>query len=175
MNRIADIALVVREYDEAIAFYVGVLGFSLLEDTDLGGGKRWVRVAPLDPSRDREGAGSQMASENPLADARGSDPALISSAGTWGPGDQATGGTALLLARAVTPEQAQRIGNQTGGRVFLFIHTDDFDLDYAALVAKGVEFVRGPIDEAYGRVAVFLDLYGNKIDLIGRAQEGPRG
>ena len=137
MNRIADIALVVREYDEAIAFYVGVLGFSLLEDTDLGGGKRWVRVAP--PSD--EGAA------------------------------QADAGTALLLARAVTPEQAQRIGNQTGGRVFLFIHTEDFDLDYAALVAKGVEFVRGPTDEAYGRVAVFLDLYGNKIDLIGKRLE----
>ncbi len=137
MNRIADIALVVREYDEAIAFYVGVLGFALLEDTDLGGGKRWVRVAP--PSR--EGATQAMA------------------------------GTALLLARAVTPEQAQRIGNQTGGRVFLFIHTEDFDLDYAALVAKGVEFVRGPTDEAYGRVAVFLDLYGNKIDLIGERDE----
>lgn len=134
MNRIADIALVVREYDEAIAFYVGVLGFALLEDTDLGGGKRWVRVAP--PSG--EGA------------------------------TQAVAGTALLLARAVTPEQAQRIGNQTGGRVFLFIHTEDFDLDYAALVARGVEFVRGPTDEAYGRVAVFLDLYGNKIDLIGK-------
>ena len=132
MNRIADIALVVREYEEAIAFYVGMVGFALLEDTDLGGGKRWVRVAPTNA-------------------------------------DGVATGTALLLARAVTPEQAQRIGNQTGGRVFLFIHTEDFDLDYAALVAKGVEFVRGPTDEAYGRVAVFLDLYGNKIDLIGRA------
>lgn len=168
MNRIADIALVVREYDEAIAFYVGVLGFALLEDTDLGGGKRWVRVAPSVPSRDYKGAGSLLASTGEHGDG---DAAKNRNVETSKSRNEASAGTALLLARAVTPEQAQRIGNQTGGRVFLFIHTEDFDLDYAALVAKGVEFVRGPTDEAYGRVAVFLDLYGNKIDLIGKRLE----
>ncbi len=146
MNRIADIAILVREYDEAIAFYTDTLGFVLLEDTDLGNGKRWVRVAlagAVEPPKSRNADTSKSRNEE-------------------------SGGTALLLARAVTPEQAQRIGNQTGGRVFLFVHTDDFDLDYAALSAKGVVFIREPSDEAYGRVAVFLDLYGNKIDLIGK-------
>jgi catechol 2,3-dioxygenase-like lactoylglutathione lyase family enzyme len=121
------LALVVREYDEAIRFYVDTLGFELLEDTDLGEGKRWVRAAP-----------------------RGG------------------GGVGLLLARAVTPEQRSRIGDQTGGRVFLFLDTDDFQRDFDALRAKGVRFIRGPTEESYGTVAVFLDLYGNKIDLIQR-------
>jgi len=124
-RRIARVALLVREYDEAIRFYTQTLAFELLEDTNLGGGKRWVRVAP--PG----GAGAE-----------------------------------LLLARAATAEQASRIGNQTGGRVFLFLETDDFARDYAALLRNGVRFVRGPSDEAYGTVAVFEDLYGNKIDLI---------
>lgn len=122
---LAHIALVVRDYDEAIAYYTGALGFHLIEDTDMGSGKRWVLVAP--------------------------------------PGST---GTNLLLARAATPEQSTRIGNQTGGRVFLFLHTDDFQRDYRALRAQRVEFVREPKNEPYGTVAVFKDLYGNLWDLI---------
>ncbi len=125
-QHIESVALLVREYDEAIAFYRDRLGFTLLEDTDRGGGKRWVRVAPP-----------------------GSD------------------GAGLLLARATTPEQRACVGNQTGGRVFLFIHTDDFDRDYRGLLDRGVVFRRPPRDEPYGRVAVLEDLYGNLIDLIG--------
>ena len=119
------VALVVRDYDEAIAFFTHALGFTLFEDTDLGQGKRWVLVGPPD-SR----------------------------------------GTGLLLARAVTPEQASRIGNQTGGRVFLFLHTDDFTRDYEAMKALGVRFIGQPREESYGTVAVFEDLYGNKWDLL---------
>lgn len=122
---LAHIAIVVRNYDEAIAFYTGVLGFHLVEDTNLGAGKRWVLVAP--------------------------------------PGSV---GTNLLLAQAASPEQSSRIGNQTGGRVFLFLHTNDFWRDYRELQAKHVEFVREPKDEPYGTVAVFKDLYGNLWDLI---------
>jgi len=118
--------VVVREYDEALAFYSGVLGFDLIEDTPLGEEKRWVLVAP--------------------------------------PGSAA--GTRLLLARAATPEQAERIGNQTGGRVFLFLHTDDFWRDYRALQSRGVHFLEEPRREAYGTVAVFEDLYGNRWDLL---------
>jgi catechol 2,3-dioxygenase-like lactoylglutathione lyase family enzyme len=128
--RLAHMALVVREYDEAIAFYVHKLGFILLEDTDLGGEKRWVRVAP--------------------------------------PGGN---GAALLLARAVGPEQQSRIGNQTGGRVFLFLETDDFRRDYDAYRAAGVQFIRDPKEEPYGTVAVFEDLYGNLWDLIEPRQD----
>lgn len=127
MNCVSLVALVVREYDEAIAFYVDLLGFELREDAQLGNGKRWVRVAPRGAS-----------------------------------------GAELLLARAATPEQAATVGNQTGGRVFLFLESDDFGRDYDALRGKGVRFIDGPSDETYGRVAVFVDLYGNKIDLIGR-------
>ena len=119
------VALVVRDYDEALEFYTEALGFRVIEDTALGGGKRWVLVAP--------------------ADSRG---------------------TSLLLARAATPEQASRIGNQTGGRVFLFLHTDDFWRDYNELRARRVKFVREPSQETYGTVAVFEDLYGNKWDLL---------
>lgn len=126
VRQIVQIALVVRDYDEAIEYYTRVLGFVLLEDEDRGGGKRWVRMAPT-------------------ADG---------------------GGIGLLLAKAVGDEQSSRIGNQTGGRVFLFMHTDNFAEDHARLVANGVTFLRGPIDEPYGRVAVFADLYGNKWDLI---------
>ena len=119
-QRIAMVSLVVRDYDEALQFYVGKLGFELIEDTPVPEqDKRWVVVAP---------AGS---------DAR------------------------VLLARASTPEQAARIGDQTGGRVFLFVHTDDFRRDYERYRGRGVEFVRGPNREAYGIVAVFRDLYGN--------------
>jgi len=124
-QKLGYIALVVRDYDEAIAFYITKLGFHLIEDTDLGNGKRWVRVRP---------AGSA--------------------------------GTDLLLARAVNPEQASRIGNQTGGRVFLFLHTDDFWRDYQGMTSRGVNFCRAPSEESYGTVAVFEDLYGNKWDLL---------
>lgn len=122
---IAALALLVRDYDEAIAFYTRALGFELIEDTPLGGGKRWVRVAP------KGGAG-----------------------------------TCLLLARADGPEQAARIGDQTGGRVFLFLHTDDFWRDHASMQSCGVRFLEAPREEAYGIVAVFADLYGNRWDLL---------
>jgi catechol 2,3-dioxygenase-like lactoylglutathione lyase family enzyme len=119
-------ALVVRDYDEALRFYVEILGFKLVEDSYIAAqDKRWVVVAPR---------GSQE--------------------------------SALLLARASNAEQASRIGNQTGGRVFLFLHTDDFWRDYNAYRAKGVVFVREPSEERYGTVAVFKDLYGNQWDLI---------
>ena len=124
-QKLGSVALVVRDYNEAIAFYTQSLGFKLIEDNDLGDGKRWVRVRP---------------------------PGLA--------------GTDLLLARAVNPEQASRIGNQTGGRVFLFLHTDDFWRDYRELTARGVKFCRPPSEEVYGTVAVFEDLYGNKWDLL---------
>lgn len=124
-QQIGYIALVVRDYDEAIAFYREKLSFVLVEDTPLGGEKRWVLMAP--------------------------------------PG---SAGTRLLLARAASPEQASRIGNQTGGRVFLFLNTDDFWRDYREYVARGVVFRRPPSEEAYGTVAVFEDLYGNLWDLL---------
>jgi catechol 2,3-dioxygenase-like lactoylglutathione lyase family enzyme len=123
---IGQIALVVRDYDEAIRFYVEVLGFQLIEDKEVPEQKkRWVVVAP-----------------------RGS------------------AGTQLLLARGVDEEQRTRIGNQTGGRVFLFLYTDDFWRDFHSYKNKGVVFVREPKAEAYGTVAVFVDLYGNRWDLI---------
>ncbi len=127
------VALLVREYDEAIAFYTQKLGFTLLEDTEQPEqGKRWVVVAP--------------------------------------PGEA---GATLLLARAATPEQEAFIGNQAGGRVFLFLRTDDFWRDYQAMRAEGVTFVREPKQAEYGTVAVFLDLYGNRWDLIEFAPEHP--
>ena len=120
------VALVVRDYDEAIDFYVGTLGFTLIEDTYVEAqNKRWVLVAPPGATESR-----------------------------------------LLLARAVGEEQSSRIGNQTGGRVFLFLHTDDFWRDYKAYKDKGVVFVREPKEEQYGTVAVFEDLYGNLWDLL---------
>ena len=125
MQTLVYVALVVRDYDEALAFYVDVLNFRLLEDTHLSETKRWVVVAP--------------------------------------PG---SGGTCLLLARALGAEQTSRIGNQTGGRVFLFLYTDDFWRDYEALTARGVNFIRPPAEEEYGTVAVFQDLYGNQWDLL---------
>jgi catechol 2,3-dioxygenase-like lactoylglutathione lyase family enzyme len=118
-------ALVVRDYDEAIAFYVEKVGFELVEDTDLGGGKRWVVVRP-----------------------------------------QGGAGGGLLLAKASGSVQSARIGDQTGGRVFLFLNTDDFERDHAAMTARGVRWVRPPSREVYGTVAVFEDLYGNLWDLI---------
>lgn len=122
---IGAVSLLVQDYDEAISFYVGKLGFSLIEDTDLGGGKRWVTVAPPESSE-----------------------------------------TCLLLAKAITPEQESRIGNQTGGRVFLFLHTDDFWRDHETMKANGVRFLEEPRNETYGTVVVFEDLYGNKWDLL---------
>ncbi len=123
---LGQVALVVRDYDEAIAFFVNTLGFTLIEDTTIPEqDKRWVVVAP--------------------------------------PGG---GETRVLLARAVGEEQATRIGNQTGGRVFLFLYTDDFWRDYHRYRSKGVVFVREPKDESYGTVAVFKDLYGNLWDLV---------
>lgn len=114
----------VKDYDEAIRFYVDTLGFELLEDTTLSATKRWVRVAP-------KGAA-----------------------------------TSLLLAKADGPTQEPYIGNQTGGRVFLFLYTDDFEHDFNLYTNRGVEFVRPPQKESYGTVAVFKDLYGNLWDLI---------
>jgi catechol 2,3-dioxygenase-like lactoylglutathione lyase family enzyme len=126
MQYISLTALVVRDYDEALQFYVGTLGFELIEDTYIAEqNKRWVVVAPPGAKEGR-----------------------------------------LLLARAVGDEQVSRVGNQTGGRVFLFLNTDDFWRDYRNLVAKGVVFVRGPTEEPFGTVAVFKDLYGNLWDLI---------
>jgi catechol 2,3-dioxygenase-like lactoylglutathione lyase family enzyme len=122
--RLSLIALVVRDYGEAIDFYVGKLGFTLADDTDQGGGRRWVVVTPTG------------------------------------------GGTGLLLAKATTPDQRARIGDQTGGRVFLFLETDDFQRDQARYVEAGVKFVRDVKREPYGVVAVFEDLYGNRWDLI---------
>lgn len=131
MNQaLSTIALVVSDYDEAIAFYVGTLGFELVEDTDLGGGKRWVRVRPK---------------------------------ANGGPA-----GAALLLARAANADQAATIGNQAGGRVMLFLDTDDFERDYRSYLEKGVTFEAAPRTEDYGRVAVFRDLYGNRWDLVQR-------
>jgi catechol 2,3-dioxygenase-like lactoylglutathione lyase family enzyme len=123
---IGQVALVVREYDEALDFYVGTLGFTLVEDTYIPAqDKRWVVVAPPGASESH-----------------------------------------LLLARAMGEEQVSRIGNQTGGRVFLFLYTDDFWRDFHAYKAKGVVFVREPQEERYGTVAVFKDLYGNLWDLL---------
>ena len=124
MQQLTQIAIVVRDYDEAIHFYTQKLKFDLLEDTTLTDVKRWVRVAPK---------GSQCG---------------------------------LLLAKAANEEQAGRIGNQTGGRVFLFLHTDDFKRDYENLIANDVQIVREPTEESWGTVAVFADLYGNLWDLI---------
>ena len=132
---LAHIALIVRDYDEAIAWFTEKLGFTLLDDTyQPKQNKRWVLVAP-------PGAGDNAAT--------------------------------LLLARASTAEQAAFIGNQAGGRVFLFLRTDDFWRDYEAYRARGVRFVREPTEEPYGTVAVFEDLYGNLWDLVGPASPTP--
>ena len=125
-QHLAHIALVVRDYDEAIAYYTNTLGFTLIEDTILSETKRWVMVQPT-------------GAEN---------------------------GCHLLLAKAATPEQEKCIGYQTGGRVFLFLYTDDFYRDYNNYKSKGVEFTIEPHVEDYGAVAVFKDLYGNLWDLI---------
>lgn len=124
-QQLAQIAIVVRDYDEAIQFYTQVLSFTLIEDTVMSETKRWVKVMP-----------------------------------------QGSNGCAILLAKAANAEQESRIGNQTGGRVFLFLHTTDFEADYARLLLHKVEIVREPVEEAWGKVCVFADLYGNLWDLI---------
>ncbi|MBN1920738.1 MAG: VOC family protein [Anaerolineae bacterium] len=125
VHSIASLTFLVRDYDEALVFFTGALRFTVLEDTPLGDGKRWVRVAPA-----------------------------------------GTSGAALLLAQAVGPEQSLRVGDQTGGRVFLFLETADFWGDYDHMRVHGVRFLEEPRNEAYGWVVVFMDLYGNKWDLI---------
>ena len=124
MNRIASVALLVDDYDEAIRFFTRSLRFELIEDTILSESKRWVIVRP------------------------------------------SGGGSSLLLAKAASDEQRLRIGDQTGGRVFLFLETDRFWDEFHEMTSRGVEFLESPRDESYGTVAVFLDLYGNKWDLI---------
>ena len=120
------VSLVVPDYNEALAFYVGILGFSLVEDTPIPEqNKRWVVVAPPGAKESK-----------------------------------------LLLARASSPEQVARVGNQTGGRVFLFLNTDNFDRDYESFKGKGVVFVREPSQQPYGTVAVFQDPWGNLWDLL---------
>lgn len=132
VQSLAHVALLVRDYDEAIAWFTEMLGFTLVADEDQPGqDKRWVLVAPP---------------RSP------------------------PGGASLLLARASTPEQQAFVGDQAGGRVFLFLCTDDFDRDHAAMTAKGITFVRPPAEQPYGKVAVFLDLYGNSWDLVQFAQ-----
>lgn len=124
-QQIGNIALVVENYDDAIEFYTKKLQFTLVEDTDLGGGKRWVQVSPPNSN-----------------------------------------GTNLLIAQASNEVQKKAIGNQTGGRVFLFLQTNDFWRDYELMKAKGVVFNEEPREEAYGTVVVFQDLYGTKWDLL---------
>jgi catechol 2,3-dioxygenase-like lactoylglutathione lyase family enzyme len=125
-QELTQIALVVNDYDEAIAFYTAKLHFTLVEDTVLSNTKRWVVIAP--------------------------------------PGSV---GCKILLAKAATEEQKSRVGNQTGGRVFLFLHTDDFWRDYNAMKKNEISFITEPADQPYGTVVVFEDLYGNRWDLIG--------
>lgn len=137
MQSLGYVALVVRDYDEAVSFFTTKLGFELIEDS---------------PSKDRQGRHKRWV--------------LIAPAGSHG--------TQILLAKASTPEEESRIGNQTGGRVFLFLHTDDFWRDYRALTARGVKFAREPKEDSYGTVAVFGDLYGNKWDLL-QLRETDRG
>ena len=128
MKKLAHIALVVDDYDKAIAYYTNVLGFQLIQDDVLSESKRWVLVSPGD------------------------------------------GSCQLLLARAVGQVQEQAIGNQSGGRVFLFLHTDTFQQDYERLLSHQVEIVRQPEEMPYGQVLVFRDMYGNLWDLIGKTQ-----
>lgn len=122
--KIVHLTYLVRNYDDAILWFTSVLGFVVVEDHDLGAGKRWVLVGP------------------------------------------AEGGVRLLLGKAASPDQAAYIGRQGGGRVFLFLETDDFARDHAALKTRGVNFLEEPRHEAYGWVAVFADLYGNRWDLL---------
>ncbi len=131
VRHLARTTYLVEDYDEAIAFFVEKLGFSLVEDTPIDDGKRWVVVTP------GEGCG-------------------------------------LLLAKATGGQQTARIGDQTGGRVAFFLHTDDFSRDHQAMIAKGVRFIDSPRKEPYGTVAVFEDLYGNRWDLLQPIEAGNR-
>ena len=124
-QNLVQIAIVVRDYDEAIEFYTKKLGFNLKEDTELSATKRWVRVSPPNSN-----------------------------------------GCEILLAKAGNEQQEQFIGDQTGGRVFLFLHTDNFEEDYQILLKNKVKIIREPVVETWGKVLVFEDLYGNKFDLI---------
>ena len=133
LQTIGAVTFLVSDYDEAVAYFTESLGFALIEDTPLGGGKRWVLVAP--------------------------------------PG----GGVRLLLAEAGDERQAARVGDQTGGRVFLFLHTDDFQRDHARLQGQGVRFLEAPRDEPYGWVAVFEDRWGNRWDLLQLKQNNAPG
>jgi len=139
-QHIGSIALVVKDYDDAIEFYTQKLNFELVEDTDLGDDKRWVLISPPNSN----GANSNETNSNETNSSR----------------------TNLLLAKATTPEQMSAIGNQTGGRVFLFLHTNDFWRDYNLMLSKGVTFNEGPRAEPYGTVVVFEDLYGTQWDLL---------
>ncbi len=124
-QHIGSVALVVKDYDDAIAFYTQKLNFNLVEDTELGDGKRWVLVSPPNSN-----------------------------------------GTNLLLAQASNSQQLESIGNQSGGRVFLFLHTNNFWRDYEMMRKNGISFNEQPREEEYGTVVVFEDLYGNKWDLL---------
>ena len=130
-QHLAAITLLVPDYDEAIAYYTGKLGFELIEDTRQSPSKRWVLISPPGASETR-----------------------------------------LLLAKAANAEQMDAIGNQSGGRVLFFLHTDDFDRDYARYQALGVDFTEQPRDEEYGKVVVFRDAYGNKWDLVEKPAAG---
>jgi catechol 2,3-dioxygenase-like lactoylglutathione lyase family enzyme len=132
IRQIAHLTFLVRDYDEALAYFTRMLDFSVVEDSPLGNGKRWVLVSP--------------------------------------PGAP---GLSLLLAKATTPAQQAAVGRQAGGRVFLFLHTDDFHVDCRKLRSRGVRFAEEPRAEAYGHVAVFEDLYGNKWDLLERQNPAP--
>jgi len=127
MSSLNSITLVVDDYDRAIEYFCGALGFTLLEDTDMGHGKRWVVISP-----------------------------------------EVGNGASLLIAKATSDSQIASIGNQTGGRVAFFLHTDNFDADYSKMIAKGINFIEEPRLESYGKVVVFKDLFGNKWDFIGR-------
>ncbi|CAM3079856.1 VOC family protein [Rariglobus hedericola] len=133
MQHLSALSLLVRDYDEALAYYTGSLGFTLIEDTPMTPEKRWVVVAP--------------------------------------PGSRET---RLLLAKAKNASELAALGNQSGGRVFLFLQTDDFDRDYRAYLAKGVKFLEAPRHETYATVAVFEDLYGNRWDLLQLNPSTPR-
>lgn len=165
-QRLALVAILVRDYDEAIAWYTGVLGFGLVEDTSMGNGKRWVVVGP-------EAGGTAGSDDSTVGPAPTAGPAASDGSTTMAKPETAVGpgtapATGLLLARAASPRQAERVGDQTGGRVFLFLDTDDFRRDYERLQSRGVRFVENPREESYGTVVVFEDLYGNRWDLVQR-------
>jgi catechol 2,3-dioxygenase-like lactoylglutathione lyase family enzyme len=127
ITTLAQVSLLVNDYDDARAFYVDKLGFICIEDTKLSEDKRWIRLKPSASGNDSD----------------------------------------ILLVKANSEAEKARVGNQSAGRVLFFFHSNDFESDYEALKSRGVEFVEGPFDRPHGRVAVFKDLYGNRMDLIG--------